>query len=429
MVATPRGIMLIGKGVTLSYSSTIYVINVDCNITMDDKMTFLTPHYPLWNLGFRPFFAAASLYGSVAMLVWFAIYTFGVSVPLGKLPLFYWHGHEMVFGYAMAAVAGFLLTAVGNWTGIQMPHGKDLMLIWFPWLIARLIFLIAPKWFVIGIFADFAFLIILFIAISRPIIAVKQWRQMGILSKIVLMMVANFFFLLAARGWIVGYHYGLYLGVFSIIGLLLTIGRRVTPFFISRGVGYPFEPKNSERLDRLCLIGFLGFFFAQLFLPWQWLASVLALFTAICHALRLQGWYTKGIWKVPLLWSMFIAMGFVIVGLFLYFLRWFMPTITESIAIHAMAVGGIGIMVLSMMARVSLGHTGRNIYAHPQVVTYALGLVSAAAFFRVVPPLVLPDFYLAWIGIAQIAWALAFFLLAVRYMPFWTTPRVDGKSG
>lgn len=383
---------------------------------------------PIFFLGFRIFFASSALYGAIAMMIWLALYDFGLPIPLGDLPSIYWHGHEMVFGYAMAAVAGFLLTAVGNWTGQAMPSGRSLFLIWLPWLLARLIFVVAPSLYRIGIGLDFIFMGLLFYAIAKPIIAIKQWRQMGILSKIVLMMLANALCLAGALGWASGWHYGLYLGVFSIIGLLLTIGRRVTPFFISRGVGYPFEPKNSAMVDRLCLAGFLAFFLVQVFTSWEKLAAVLALITAVCHAWRLLGWYTSGIWKKPLLWSMLFSLWFVVFGLFLYFLRgfWRFP---ESWAMHAMAVGGIGIMILSMMARVSLGHTGRNIHLPPKVVPALLVCVSLSAVFRVVFPLFFPIIYLWWIAIAQVLWIIAFLLLAIAYLPYWCAPRVDGKPG
>lgn len=386
---------------------------------------------PLFNLGFRLFFCAATLSALLAMAWWLAFYT-GHPLPSGSIPPVYWHGHEMVFGYSMAVVAGFLLTAVGNWTGQAMPSGRYLALIALPWLIARILFITMPG--VLAQIADMAFTAILAYAVARPIIAVKQWRQMGILSKVVLMLVAQLFFLLASLNvWTGGYQIGLYLGCYLIIGLVLTIGRRVTPFFISRGVGYPFEPKNSDKLDRWCLVSFLVFFLCDLFLPqsgwWRWPTALAALATAILQGWRLIGWHTPGIWKKPLLWSMVISLWTVVLGFVLFFLQAFMPRISDSLAMHALTVGGIGIMTVSMMGRVSLGHSGRNIHQPPKLLLVALVMIIFSALFRVVFPLVMPAPYLTWIIHAQVAWLLAFALLLVAYWRIWNSPRADGKPG
>lgn len=383
----------------------------------------------IFNLGFRIFFASGAAYAVLSMGLWLLIYRSQSLSEYVAIAPQYWHGHEMVFGYSMAVIAGFLLTAVGNWTGKPMPAGQALMMIWLPWLAARLVFLLLPQWQWLGVVFDVLFTGLLLWGIARPIVEVKQWRQMGILSKVVLMLVANLLCLAAAFGWHSGWYYGLYLGVFVIIGLVLTIGRRVTPFFISRGVGYPFEPKNSDLIDRLSLVSFVGFFLVEIFTTWRVLASLLALFAAAVQAWRLYGWHTRGIWKLPLLWSMFISMGLIIIGQFLYFLRLPLPQITNSLAMHAMAVGGIGLLSLSMMARVSLGHTGRNIHQPPKTVAWALGLLILATVFRVLFPLMMPAQLTVWIVHTQIMWLIAFLLLVLSYFSIWNSPRIDGKEG
>lgn len=387
--------------------------------------------HPILNLGFRVFFASATSYGVIAMLLWMAAYSFSRPIGGSALPLMFWHGHEMVFGFAMAVVAGFLLTAVGNWTGREMPSGMALFVIWLPWFVARLVFVGMPQWAVLGIVCDLLFNALLLWAIGKPIVQIRQTRQTGILIKIILMLVANGLFLAGSLGWMtMGWYYGLYLGVFLILGLLLTIGRRVTPFFIGRGVGYAFEPKNSKTVDNLCLYGFVGFFLVELFTPWQMAASLIAGLTAIAQVVRLLGWHTPGIWKKPLLWSMMLSQWCITTGLVFYFLRMFFPnTFGNSLAMHTMAVGGIGIMALSMMARVSLGHTGRNVHQAPKVVTLALLLVSLSALVRVVLPMIAPQGYMTWIIIAQLLWSAAFLIVLVVYLPIWSTPRVDGKPG
>ncbi len=383
----------------------------------------------IFNLGFRIFFASAAVYAVISMALWLFVYRGGVFSTHMNIAPQYWHGHEMVFGYSMAVVAGFLLTAVGNWTGKTMPSGQRLYLIWLPWVFARIIFIVLPQFLWLGILADIVFTILFLISITKPVIKTKQWRQMGIVSKIILMLIANLFCLAATLGWHIGWYYALYLGVFVIIGLVLTIGRRVTPFFISRGVGYAFEPRNNHYIDRISLISFVIFFLLEVFTSQQLLASLCALVCALVQAWRLQGWYTQGIWKKPLLWSMFISMGCIVFGQLMYFLRIFQFGITNSLAMHMMAVGGIGILSLSMMARVSLGHSGRSIHQPPKTVPWAIGLLSVATVFRVILPWLMPQHLAIWIIHAQILWLIAFFLLSVSYMNIWRTPRVDGRAG
>lgn len=386
---------------------------------------------PIFNLGFRVFFCVATLCAIVGMGLWLAFYS-GVPLATGIIPAPYWHGHEMVFGYSMAVVAGFLLTAVGNWTGQAMPSGRYLAAIALPWLLARVLFVLMPG--VLALVLDSVFLVFLTYALARPIVAVKQWRQMGILAKVALMLLAQGCFLLAMLGWWGGgYRAGLYLGCYLVIGLVLTIGRRVTPFFISRGVGYPFEPKNSDRVDRACLLTFLAFFLCDVFLPasaWgQWLTSLAALATAVLQGWRLCGWYTPGIWKKPLLWSMWLSLWTVVFGFVLFFLQAFVARVSDSLALHALTVGGIGIMTVSMMGRVSLGHSGRNIHQPPRLLVWAIVAMMAAMVFRVLLPLVSPGAYVVWVVHAQVAWLVAFVLLLLAYWRIWNSPRADGKPG
>lgn len=385
----------------------------------------------LFNLGFRIFFLSASVYAVLVMGLWIWAYPQGASIQ-GQLSPGYWHGHEMIFGYAMSVVAGFLLTAVGNWTGQAMPHGAALARIWLVWLAARCVFVLLPQWQSVGVGLDMLFNLLLLIAILKPILAVKQWRQIGIVSKVALMLVANACFLLGLLGWSKGLWVSLYVGVFVIVGLVLTIGRRVIPFFVSKALPEAGEMKNSVCLDRLSLGGFLlvmlgelGSMFSTAW-AWQLLTSVSGAIAAVAQIWRLCGWYHRGIWRKPLLWSMFLSMFFVAVGMLMYALGGVMG---HSLPLHALAVGGMGMLSLSMMARVSLGHTGRNVQQPPKLVFYALILLSAAMLARVGLPIVWPAQYLYWISIAQWCWLLAFLLLALGFARIWVSPRIDGKKG
>ena len=150
----------------------------------------------LFNLGFRVFFLGAAVYSIVTILFWLGMFAFNLSLPVSGLSSFQWHAHEMIFGYALAVIAGFLLTAVKNWTGIQTAHGLPLAFIFCLWLIARLLFLFGSTFIPIAAVFDMLFILSVIIAAAYPIAKSKNWRQLGILSKLVLLAVANLCFYL-----------------------------------------------------------------------------------------------------------------------------------------------------------------------------------------------------------------------------------------
>ncbi len=197
-------------------------------------------NFALFNLGFRIFFLGASIYSIVAILFWMGIYAFKISIPINGITTFQWHAHEMIFGYSLAVISGFLLTAVRNWTGIQTVHGLPLFGIFCLWLIARVLFLFGSMFIEIAAVFDLLFILSVIIAIAAPIIQSKNWRQLGILSKLVFLAAANACFYFGNAGILEqGISWGIYGGLFLVIGLILTLGSRVIPSFIQNGVGYP----------------------------------------------------------------------------------------------------------------------------------------------------------------------------------------------
>jgi len=361
--------------------------------------------------------------------LWSAIYDFQLSVPINNISKFQWHAHEMIYGYSMAVIAGFLLTAVRNWTGVQTLHGTPLLVLFSFWTIARVLFLFGTQYLFIAAFFDVAFALYLGFALAHPIIQVKQWRQLGILAKIILLTIGNMCFYLGAFNYIDnGLHWGIYGGLYIIIGLIMTLGRRVIPMFIERGVGYEVQLTNFRWVDISNIILVLVFFISELFLSNHILTAVMAFGLVITNTIRLYGWHTPGIWKVSLLWSLFISQVFIDIGFLLFAIASFL-VISKNIAIHALAFGGVGIVTLSMMSRVSLGHTGRNINVPSILIKYALIALSVGAIFRVGFPLINSDYYLIWIIISQFLWITSFLLFAFVYAPILTQARVDGEPG
>jgi uncharacterized protein involved in response to NO len=139
-------------------------------------------------------------------------------------------------------------------------------------------------------------------------------------------------------------------------------------------------------------------------------------------------WHTQGIWRKPLLWSLFVAFGFINLG-FLLSAFSAIFNLPNMIAIHAFSIGGIGIVTLSMMARVTLGHTGRSVHNPSRSVTLLLAIIIAAAIIRVILPLIAAHYYAVWVLIAQLLWIAAFFIFVIVHWSMLTQPRVDGQSG
>jgi len=318
---------------------------------------------------------------------------------------------------------------VQNWTGKPTASGKALIALVLLWAVARIAMLFGDRFIAVAGFFDMLFMLGLMIAVAMPIAEAKQWKQLGVLSKLVLLMLGNLSFYLGALGLLLpGTYWGIYGGLLLVIGLILTIARRVVPFFIERSVGYPVQLYNARWLDITSFVLFALFFIAELFLATPGLVFVLAGGLFIVTSVRLYGWHTAGIWEKPLLWSLFIALLFIDLG-FLMFALNIVIDVPRLLAIHAFAVGGVGLITLAMMSRVSLGHTGRDIGNPPLVVSIACLCLIAAALFRVIVPLFAMEQYQMWIMVSQVLWIAAFALLVIRYLPILMRPRPDGRPG
>ncbi len=384
-------------------------------------------HAPLFNLGFRPFFFCAGLYAVISVLVWSLVYLAGFKLPLETVSPFQWHAHEMIYGYAAAVITGFLLTAVKNWTGVQTLHGMPLLLLVCLWMAARLFFNLG----LLPAAAVFDLLFLLCVAASLigPIRQAGQWKHMAIISKLLLFFIGNLLFYLGTLGYLEnGIFWGIYGGLYLVISLILMIGRRVVPFFIERGVGYPVSLRQSRLLDVGSLVVFLVFFILELGQFSRAASAWTALLLFFINAARLIGWHTPGIWRKPLLWSLYLALWSVCFGFLLVFLA-YLPGLSVFIAVHAFAYGGIGLMTLAMMSRVSLGHTGRDIHNPPAGIGLAFGLLLIGTLIRVALPVISPPFYLWWIGASQVLWILAFLIFCYLFIPVLSRARIDGEPG
>ena len=384
----------------------------------------------LFALGFRPFFLGAAILALISMGLWVGMWRFGLPLQFSAVSSSLWHAHELIYGYAMAVIAGFLLTAVRNWTGIQTITDLKLCALFACWAAARVIFFFGDAGLVAAATFDMVFVIALIVSVARPVVEVRQWRQLAILSKLIIFGAGNLLFYAGALGYPEhGASWGIYAGLYVVIGLILTMGRRVIPAFIEGGVGYPVNLVNRRWLDLSSMVLFVPFFVLDTFTQLKGYAGALAAALFVLHCIRAAGWHTPGIWRKPLLWSLFCAYLSIIAGFGLYALSIFFGLTSHVVAIHAFTVGGIGLITISMMCRVSLGHTGRDVHAPPWMVGWALAFIAVAFVVRVIFPMAGQQQYLLWLLLSALAWILGFTLFLVVYLPMLLRPRADGRPG
>jgi uncharacterized protein involved in response to NO len=378
--------------------------------------------------GFRPFFLGASVFAVVTMASWLSVYHYGLRLNLEGLSIFQWHAHEMLFGYAMAVIAGFLLTAAWNWTDRKTADGGWLALIFALWVLARILMINGTEYIRYAAVADLAFLAGLGIAVAMPVIKVRQKRQAMVLLLVLLLAVSNLLFYLGVIGIVdQGVQLGIQGGLYLVLGLVLFMGRRVIPFFTERGVDYVVELKNSRRNDIATFILYPAFLVSEVFFQNHLAGALFAAGLFVSNSIRVNGWHTLGLWQKPLLWGLFVSFLMINLGFLLRALM-AVTTLPDYLHVHAFTVGGIGIVTVSMMARVTLGHTGRNIYQSPRLMTILLLCMVLAAMIRVLFPLMDPVAYQFWIFVAGIMWIIGFTLFSVIFIPMLVKPRADANK-
>lgn len=384
---------------------------------------------PFLSLGFRPFFLGASVFSALSIALWVLLYRGNLAFDLVGIAPSQWHAHEMIFGFALAVIAGFLLTAARNWTNQETASGLALALLFLAWAAARLLLLPGVGLVLVAGVADMAFMLGLGFAVARPILKVRQKRQAPVLLLLSLLILANLSFYLGAAGWYpAGIRLGLQGGLYLVLGMVLFMGSRVIPFFTQRGVGYEVEIRQQRWNDVATFTLFPLFLLSEVLLPRHLLGALAAAGLLILNSLRVSGWYTPGIWRKPLLWGLFVSFLMINIG---FMLRALMPVtaIPDFLPVHAYAVGGIGTITISMMSRVTLGHTGRNVHQSPPVVALLLVGMGLSVVFRVFLSLVDMAHYTLWITLSGVAWTLTFGLFVLVFAPMLVRPRVDAAGG
>lgn len=381
--------------------------------------------FALFNLGFRPFFLLSALSAIILMLIWALLYSNVI-----QLNTYYgfidWHSHEMLFGYSSAVIAGFLLTAVRNWTNVDTITKTPLALLAGIWLLARILPFTPVSGWLIAI-VNVAFFFILILAIAHPVIKAKQWHNLIMVVILSFLMIADILVQSQHLGLIsVGVIPGNTLALYSILMIIQVLTGRVLPFF-TRVVVPATKITERPLLEKTLLITLVLLALADVFAVNGIIVALLAGILIVAHCLRVFPWFSKPVLKIPILWVLYAGYLWLIIGFAMKALAG-LELVTNNLAVHAWTIGAIGITTYGMMARVALGHTGREML--PSILVVAgFYLLFITAIIRVILPLFALGQYILWVEIAAIFWVMAFVLFTIVYIPILIKPRVDGQAG
>ncbi|XOV79876.1 MAG: NnrS family protein [Aestuariibacter sp.] len=398
------------------------------NLNKATEPTIASLPLPLFRLAFRPFFLLAAIFALVSVWFWVLPIT-GVANVRVYGGNYWWHIHEMMFGFGLAVVAGFLLTAVQTWTGIPGLKGLKLAGLAGLWLLARGMMILQPQlgvWPIIVV--DMLFVPCVMIALITPIVRVAQWRNLIFAPILVGFMALNGLFHWMA----LNSDYSLMAQTATTTVLLMAIvitviGGRVIPMFTANGTQTP-KVAPLPWLEKLTLLSTTVVALLSLFYrPDEALLSIALVFSGVCHLWRILRWRIWVTYRVPMVWSLHLSYLSLALGLVLSGLAGFFTVFSFSQALHLVTIGAMAGMILAMMTRVSLGHTGRTIISSKRT-TAAFVALFLAALIRVLGPEVISDY--SWVLLLSgFSWSIAFALFLWRYIPILCCARVDGGAG
>jgi uncharacterized protein involved in response to NO len=380
----------------------------------------------LFSMGFRPFFLFAAAWAALAIPIWIASFT-GL-LPAAQLSRD-WHVHEMLFGYLGGVIAGFLLTAVPNWTGRLPVAGAPLAALFALWVTGRVAMLLETELGVLAAIIDSAFLFVLAAIVAREVLAGKNIRNLPVSLLISVLGVANVLTHLGSANAEIGL-LGERIGLGVVSMLVALIGGRIVPSFTRNWMAkrkMTPEPASPGRFDTFTLALTAPALLGWIAAPSSTAAGAALTLAAVLHVVRLTRW--RG-WKTsaePLVLVLHVGYAWLALAFFLIGLSILLPAaIPSSAGIHALTAGAFGVMTLAVMTRASLGHTGRPLTASPSVSLVYL-LVNAAAAMRVLSPF-LPEHYTSLLMFAAVLWSAAFAVFVIVYAPLLLSTRLKANA-
>ncbi|MEJ6473245.1 NnrS family protein [Pseudoalteromonas piscicida] len=384
--------------------------------------------WPVLMLGFRALFLLAGIFAVVSVSIWAFILNGGL-VWTHPYPATYWHAHEMLFGFAGAVVAGFLLTAAKNWTQRQTLHGASLLLLCGIWLAARLSFFVPHSSLLFTLLLQLGFWLMVLVNLTKVILDANSNNNRVFIFALGILCSCNTVFLLLLHSQ--QFQLVSAISQASLVAYMLLIGvvgGRVIPFFIARGLQQPQKPR-TPKLDRvifyLAVINVVAYVVHASQQTSYFLSTTLFIL-GLFHCVRAMYWFDYKLFSIPLLWSLYLSYCAISVGLLLnaYNIS-FAPEHLRS-HLHLVAITGMGLMILAMMARVTLGHTGRRLQIGT-LTTLAFICIATSGLIRAL----LIHFmnpHLAWLSSA-VAWIIGFMLFLISFAPMLMQKRIDGRMG
>jgi uncharacterized protein involved in response to NO len=383
--------------------------------------------HPFISYAFRPFFLLNGIFAIVVMSVWLmALHgTDLVSLPAAMQ---YWHGHEMVVGFGMAAMAGFILTAVATWTSRPPLQGRLLGILVFAWLLGRSAMMAATQLpYVLVASADMLFPILLVMLVGREVLGGGSRRNYPIVGIVLVMVVLNLLYHLGVLRVLPGMdRLGLYFLIHLFLLMITVIAGRIIPNFTAnwlRARGIERLPVMHRLTDGITVVATIATGISVSLTPVGPITGYLATLAALSHAVRLARWRGLATTSEPLLFVLHVAYFWLPVGYALTAMAAFGFVFPATAALHALTMGAIGNMILAVTSRVALAHTGRALHA-PRLIVISYVILNAAVVARILGPLY-PDLYFQLIDLSALGWIVTFGLFTWAYWPVLTRPRID----
>lgn len=387
-----------------------------------------TAHAALWNLGFRPLYLGGALWAVLAIPIWILQWR-GVIQTSSHLAQVAWHMHEMIFGYAFAIIAGFLLTAVKTWTGRDTPSGWPLALIVVCWVIPRVLYL--TSWSLLGIVFETLFFLLTAWGIGKPIVAASNRQNLVFVLVILLAGLLNLVFHAALLGLLsdssIDWRTAAISALDVVSMVIVIVTGRVIPMFTRNGAPGS-APKSYPLLEKSALVAIFVSTVTNIIFGSGAAYAACAIVVAALLLLRWALSSPLATWRNPILWSLHAALLWLPIGYFLRAYASIDPSVPATVGIHALTIGVIGGLTLAMMTRTARGHTGRILAASPTE-TWAYVFIIGGAAVRVFMPLALPTLYLESVLFSAALWTLAFCLYLKIFAPWLWSARIDGKPG
>lgn len=379
---------------------------------------------PLLRLGFRPFYLGAAVFSALALPLWIGLWLGHVSLQMAVPPVL-WHAHEMLYGFAIAVIVGFLLTAGKAWTGLPTPRGAALGALAGLWLAARIAAVAAPYW--VYAVLDVALLPAVAAIFTTVLVRARNRKNLPLAGILFALGLANLCFHLGVMGFVaLSPLQPLHAALGLIVLIECVIAGRVIPNFTANatpGLKVTPRPRLAWASMGVTALALLLWVFG----PAGAVTGVALLAAALLQFARQAGWHPHVTFGRPILWILHVAYAWLGVGFLLLGLEQF-GLVPASVGLHALAVGATGGLIIGMITRTARGHTGRPLQVTPaEVAAYAL--VLAAAVLRVALPIVAPQWVAMGFTLAAVAWSAAFAIYVWIYTPWLMRTRVDGKDG